>query len=897
MARSRQGVRKRIAQQFESWVQQTLGPSQRTVYQGESLRAVAMPLGGLGTGSIALCGDGGLRQWQIFNQVNHQAHVPHSFFAIWAHRHGSRSVARVLQSDALYDQTGFVPAPTCSDHTVPEASRNLLQALPGVAGIEFIGEYPIAQITYRDPALPVEVSLEAFSPMIPLNARDSGLPVIRFEFTVRNPGDREIFVSLAATLQNAVGYDGIKPIRGVECPDYGANINLPIALRGMSGLYLTAVGLPPDAPANGTMLLAAMREDASLLSQWDNLEHFWQDFADDGRFGPGAQTGASPPGRTWNAAMSVPLQLPPDESRTVTFVLAWHFPNRYVNWGQAGFGVKDTKSRFWLGNRYNTWFRDVLEVGEYVRDNLDRLVAETRCYRDAFYQSTLPYWLLDAVSSQTSVIRSPTVMWTEDGNFFGFEGCNGASTGRDWGGCCPLNCTHVWNYEQSLAALYPDVEQTMRHTDLLVQMSPQGAIPHRTVLPLMLPRWQDEGPGSEVVAADGHFATVLKTYREYLRSGDRTFLDEAWPAIKRAIHYGMERWDADGDGVLDGPQWNTYDLNFYGANTFCTGLYLAALRAAEEMARLQGEEQLAATYRSRFASGSLKVDKLLWNGEYYEQKYDAARYPEKQYGKGCLSDQMIGQWWAHILGLGYLFRPERVRAALEAVWRYNFRRDFVDFAQQRVYASHHDKGLLVCTWPRGGRPDNPMYYCDEVWTGIEYQVASHMLIEGLIEPALLITRAARDRYDGRQRSPWNEIECGDHYVRAMSSWALLEAASGFHYSAPDRRLHFLPRLTPQNFAAFFVTESGWGALAQHVKGRQQLDTISVAWGKVGLRTLQFARLSTQGRLRGVEVNVAGRPVKAAWEEKDGRVTVRLARTIVVRERQKAEILLKRSQKT
>ena len=875
-------MRARRDRAYEAWVREALGPSARAVYRGEALRAVAMPLGGLGTGSLAICGDGGLRQWQLFNQVNHAAHLPHSFFAVWARPERGAPAARVLQSDACYDDAGFVPPKTSSDHVVPQESRALLRALPGVATVEFVGEYPFARLAYRDQGLPVEVDLEAFSPMIPLNAEDSGLPAVLFRFTVRNPAGQAVQASVAMTLQNAVGWDGLKPIRGVECPDYSGNVNLPVSLRGLRGVHLTNLDLPAGAPGRGTMALAALEEAASVLPQWDDLDALWRDFASDGRFD--AQ-GAAPPsarGRTWNAAVAVPFSLGPGETRTLTLVLTWHFPNRYVNWGQEWFGVTDTKSRFWLGNAYANRFGDALAVAEHVRDNLERLEGETRRFRDAFYDSTLPLWLLDAVSSQTSVARSPTVMWTEDGNFFGFEGCCGASTGGGTGGCCPLNCTHVWNYEQSLSRLYPALERTMRRTDLLVQMSPEGAIPHRTVLPLSLPRWKDGGPGSQTVAADGHFGTVVKAYREYLVSGDRGFLDEVWPAVKRAMAYGMERWDADGDGVLDGPQWNTYDLNFYGANTFCTGFYLAALRAAEEMARIEGEAAVADAYRARFEAGRGRVEAELWNGEYYQQKHDARAHPDLQYGAGCLADQLIGQWWAWLLDLGYIFDRDRVRRALEAIWRYNFRRDFVGFQQQpRVFASEHDKGLLVCTWPRGGRPERPMLYCDEVWTGCEYEVASLMLAEGLVEPALLIVKAARDRYDGRARSPWNDVECGDHYARAMSSWALLEAAAGYHHSAPERRLRFGPRLTPEDFRCFFITDSAWGTFAQRLQGRRQIDAIAVAWGALQVQTLEFARVGADRRVRDVSLRVGGQRRAARWEERDGRVIVRLPRAATV----------------
>ena len=886
-------MRKRRDRDFEEWAKEALGPSERKVYRGESLRAVAMPLGGIGTGSIAICGDGGLRQWQLFNRVNHDAHVPHTFFAVWARAPWQAAVARVLQCDALYADSDFVGPVTSTDHVVPEESKRLLEVLPGVAEIEFIGEYPIAQVKYRDPALPIEVSLEAFSPMIPLNAKDSGLPAILFQFTVRNPGEQALEVSLAATLQNAVGWDGMRPIRGVDCADYGGNVNLPMALRDPQGVYLTAPEVPADAPGWGSMALVALGEEALALPQWDDLESCWSEFALRGRFSSQGGIGSSARGRTWNAAVAVPFRLEAGESKQVTFLLTWHFPNRYVNWNQTWLGVQDTKSRFWLGNMYANWFPSALAVAEYVRDNRERLVEQTRRFRDKLHDSSLPYWFLNAVSSPISVMRSPTCMWTEDGSFFGFEGCCGASTGYGAGeGCCPMNCTHVWNYEQALARFYPELERTMRRTDLLVQLSPEGAIPHRTVLPLSLPRWQDEGPGSQVIAADGHFGTVLKAYREYLYSGDRAFLDEVWPPVKKAMSYGMARWDPDEDGVLDGPQWNTYDLHFYGANAFCSGFYLAALRAAEDMARVQGERELAALYRARFESGSAKIDELLWNGEYYEQKHDARKHPEFQYGKGCLSEQLIGQWWAHLLELGYLFPQEHVCSALDAVWRHNFQRDFVGFRQQRAFASEHDRGLLVCTWPRGERPEKPMLYCDEVWSGEEYEVASHMLTEGLVQPALLIVKAVRDRCDGRERSPWNDVECGDHYARAMSSWALLEAAAGYHYSAAERRLRFAPRLAPEDFRSFFITESAWGSFFQRVEGRQQIETISVAWGKLQVRTFEFTRVRAGRGLRRVDVRIGGRPVKATWREEDGRVTVRLARSASVPAAKAVEVTLR-----
>jgi len=785
------------------------------VYSGEALRCVAMPMGGIGTGTIALCGDGSLRQWQIVNRVNHLAYVPDSFFAIRC-KTGGKTIARVLQSSPLYDESGFKPSASVNDHVVPEEQKHLLEDLPGVQATEFIGEYPIAEIRYKDDELPVEVSLEAFSPFIPLNAKDSGLPAIIFNFTVRNTSDKAVQGSLTGTLQNAVGWDGKADISGVNCDCYGGNVNED----ANDGLLMTNANLPPNASANGSMALATLSE--SEAASWSDRKDFWRDFAETGEI-KSSPSGPTAKGETVNGAVVTRFSLEPGEQLQVSFVIAWHFPNHYVNWDQQGFGVKDTKSQFWLGNMYNNWFANALELVEYVRREFNRLANETRRFRKTFYDSNLPYWFLDAVSSQVSTIRTLTCLWNEDGTFHGFEGCCGASTGHCSDvGCCPMNCTHVWNYEQALSKVFPELERTMRVTDLKVQMLPNGEIPHRTVLPLYLNRWQN------APAADGQCGSILKTYREFLQCGDKAFLDDLWPEVKRAMDYIFEKWDQDGDGVMDGPQWNTYDCNVYGHNSFIGTLYLAVLRACEEMAKIEGEGNFAFGYHERFEKGRQVIESELWNGEYYIQVYDAEKHKETQYGIGCLSDQLLGQWWAHSVGLGYILDSERIRKALESIFKYNFREDFAGFEQKpRIYADETDAGLLNCTWPKGGRPEGQaILYADEVWTGVEYQVAGHMLFEGMVDEAFRIIKAARDRYDGRQRNPWNEVECGDHYVRPMASWWMLEAAGGYRWDGLRQSLSFSPR-AGKGFRSFFITDSGWGTISG--------SELSVAYGEVTLK--------------------------------------------------------------
>lgn len=817
--------------------------SDRIVYRGERLRAVAMPLGGIGAGVIALAGDGGLRQWQILHNVNHLAHVPHSFFAFQGKPENGPSVARVLQCPALYDQSDFKAPPTTNDHVVPDESRKLLERLPGVEELEFTGEYPIAQIRYTDPALPAEVLLEAYSPCIPLNSKDSGLPAAVFEFKVKNSGSSPLRASLLATLQNLVGWDGHSPIAGVENFAYGSNRNTLSRSAGLTAIDMWNPRLPQDFPFQGRLALATLTEEASYLTHWDNPELLWKDFSEDGALANREGAGPSEPGRTWNGALAVPVALAPGEEKSLVFLIAWFFPNRTVDWRQPALTIDDKKTKFWLGTMYANWFKSALEVVHYVGDNFARLAQETRLWRDTFYDSSLPYALLDCVSSQASIIRTPTCIWVQDGHLHGFEGCCGASTTHcENSGCCPLNCTHVWNYEQSLSRLFPDLERTMRHTDLEVQQAPSGYIPHRTLLPFYLPRpWERKIGGPENPALDGMLGTVLKTYREVRQGAGREWLMRLWPRVKKLMDYVMTTLDADLDGIIHGEQPNTYDISIYGPNSFIGGLYLAALRAAEEMARRVNDGAPARLYRSVFEKGRKNLPAEVWNGEYYVQKVDLEKYAEHQYGTGCHADQLLGQWWAHQLELGYVLPEDQVRTALRSILKYNWRENLLGFKQApRAFASAHDKGLLVCTWPKGGRPQVPTLYSDEVWTGIEYEVAGLLLFEGMAEEALKIVRGVRARYDGRERNPWNEIECGDHYARAMSSWALLEAIAGQRTNAAEGFLAFAPKTSVANFRCFFITAEGWGTFGQEISPLSQVETLAAAYGTIKLHALEFA---------------------------------------------------------
>jgi hypothetical protein len=312
--------------------------------------------------------------------------------------------------------------------------------------------------------------------------------------------------------------------------------------------------------------------------------------------------------------------------------------------------------------------------------------------------------------------------------------------------------------------------------------------------------------------------------------------------------------------------------------TFISGYYLATLRAGEEWARRMGDAATADRFHGVFEKGQKKLIELCWNGEYFQQHLPGYEKRGGEFGPGCLADQLIGQWWAHQLGLGYILPKEMVVAALRSVFKYNFKTDLTGWKHApRAFAGARDKGLIICTWPKGGRPRGVMLYSDEVWTGVEYQVAAHLIYEGLVEEGFAIVKAARDRYDGIprppiQRNPWNEIECGGHYARAMSSWSLLLALSGFEYDGPRQALRFSPRHTPENFRSFFVGPEGWGSLMQKVDSAAQTVELSVKWGQAPLHTLELRPLPNHQPTR-VTAVLAGASVPASLVLRDGRALI------------------------
>lgn len=778
-------------------------PYEPKTYGPEAAQA-AFLLGGIGTGNISVGARGELRDFELFNAPGKGLNFPLTFFSIWAKPAGLEPVTRVIEAE--------LQPPFALSHGFDYVAA---AGLPRFRGSRMRGETPYVWVDMLDETYPVDVRLEGFTPFVPLDADASGYPVAVLRYTVSNPTCRRVDVSIAGSLANMCGFkrqtvhaDGWK---GIDLFSKGRN-----AYRegeGIKGVFFESEE-DPLSVRYGNMCLVTLEPEVTATPNWldggwfDGLQGFWNDFSADGkleaepRYVQQGVTRDQSPYRVGSLAAGCSLN--PGQEHTFTFAIAWYMPLRNAAWEQARCdGAGNCLSGATLPNYYGAQFTSSWDAAADLFRRLDMLEGQSRAFHDALYGSTLPGVAIEAASANITVLRSTTCFRLGDGTFQGWEGCH------DSEGCCFGTCTHVWNYAQTLAFLFPELEQSMRRVEFGLETDDTGYMAFRSNRVVGKPAQQFHP------AADGQLGAIVRLYREWKLSGDDGFLRDLWPGAVRALEYAFSYWDKDGDGVLDSQQHNTYDIEFYGPNSLVNSLFLAALKAAAEMAEHLGEGERAARYSQAFQAGSARMDQLLWNGEYYQQQIEDVNAYRFQYGQGCLSDQLMGQFLAHMAGLGYVLPQDHVRSAVRAVFDHNFRQTFRGHVNpQRTYALNDEQGLILCSWPRGGRPLIPFIYSDEVWTGIEYQVASHLIAEDLVEQGLTVVKAVRDRHDGIRRNPWNEVECGHHYARSMSSWGLIVALTGFSYDMAAGTVSFAPRVNAEQFQCFWSTGKAWGIYRQ-----------------------------------------------------------------------------------
>ncbi|HEY6740547.1 MAG TPA: GH116 family glycosyl-hydrolase [Actinopolymorphaceae bacterium] len=778
-------------------------PVLRTYDEAHQLR-IAMPIGGIGTGTVSLGGRGDLRDWELRNRPRKGYAPKRSFFAIRTARPDGEAVTRALEGPidpVLYEGAHGSAVPN--------------HGLPRFRHATFHAAYPLAQVQLDDESVPVNVRLQAFNPLIPADAEASGIPIAVLRYVVTNPTQETLDVSVAGSLQAVPGDRFEVTIEGI-----------------CTGLHSRA----------GRLALAALDEaDISTRTSWSDphwsgdILDFWDDFSADGRLEERTSDSDAPIG-----SVAVKRSLAPGETHAFTFVLGWRFPDR-MDW--SGTTV--------VGNYYSETYASAWQAIVDTVPKLEQLERKTVAWVRAFCESDLPDALKEAALFNLSTLRNQTCFRTPDGKFWGWEGCN------DDSGSCHGNCTHVWNYEQATAFLFGDLARSMRDTEFRYGTGDDGHMVFRVQLPL--DRAREDG----VAAADGQMGCLVKLYRDWRLSGDDEFLRSLWPKAKLALEFAWVPggWDADKDGVMEGSQHNTMDVEYFGPNPEIGVWYLAALRAAEEMARYLGDTEFADTCGDLFRRGSAWLDANLFNGDYYRHeirppgKEEAiapglrltgvgARdlvEPEFQIGDGCLADQLVGQVHAHVTGLGHLLDEGNVRTTLQSIVRYNHVSEvWGHFNPVRSYALGDESGLTVASYPHGNRPARPFPYYAEFWTGLEYTAAAGLLYEGLVSEGVQVIEDVRRRYDGRKRNPFDEAECGHHYARAMASWAALLAMTRFSYDGVDKILRV--KAATGDAQWFWSNGDAYGTVAQRPEDDGTAVELKVLGGSLAVRTIELTGL-------------------------------------------------------
>ena len=816
------------------------------VYSGNKANYIGMPVGGITAGQVYLGGDGQLWYWDIFNIQRIQPGGPGDKFYLnpmIPHNHFEQGFAIRLHNDEV---------PNITPTSKPLKSG-------GFSEIEFRGEYPIGKVSYDDSQFPVSVKLNAFSPFVPTDHESSDFPAVVLEYTLTNKSEDKLNTELIGWLQNMANYQTALNGNGyhlneitssngnlqlqlssqltdgnVDYPDYG---NMTLTLEDNSGAWGN-----PSVPREIAYNLSDLKSSKSTAEKKEL-------------------------GKILTGALGKKMVLDPGASRTVTFIISWYFPNLHRE--ESGFHHLTNMEN--LRHYYSKKFTSSAEVANKILSDKEQFLGLTKLWNNTWYDSTLPIWFLDRTFINTSTLATTSCYRLDDltdnpdneGRFYTMEGVYlGHGT-----------CTHVFHYEQALGRVFPSLARQLRtQVDFGLSYQDNGIIGYRGELSEL---GRHDGRG---YAVDGHAGTILRAYREHTTADGMEYLSTHWARIKKSIEY-MIAHDAEKsgapDGVLEGAQYNTLDRIWYGKIAWTSSLYNAALRAGESMAVDVNDRRFAKKCASIAEKGKRNISEQLFNGEYFYQILDPEHLDAPNSNDGCHADQILGQYWAKQVGLPDAVEFDKSKTALSSIMKNNYFERYGDHLRNtsipvsRYYALADEPGMIMCSFPKGGADLAPgkinsdweklvVGYFSEPWTGQEHQVAASMIDHGLVEEALKLEQAVHMRYNPAKRNPYNEIEYGNHYTRAMSGYAPFVSVTGFTLHEPRGEFGYAPKLTPNNFKSAFISGKAWGTISQKIEGDKQLNRVVVKYGSMELSKMKLEGLAKS--ITSSEVNLNGQKI-------------------------------------
>ena len=865
------------------WIKMLYQRGNPEIYSGDELTHIGMPVSGICTGQVYLSGDGRLWHWDVFKTHGgtDEPIDPRGF-----HYADPVSISSPLDQGfvlEVFDEKGD-----------PRVFR--LDA-SGFNSVSFEGQYPIGRVNYSDDECPLEISLEAFSPFIPLDQNNSGLPVTVMEYTFKNCSERTVPLNVAGWLENKIcRYD--------DQEGKGERLNKVSRKNDAVVLSCYANAVEGSAPellsGYGDMSLALLDSVADDLacSVIDGLSNSKEPLENlvFKQIGVGNTEPASKPfGSKTVGAVGRKLVLQPGEEQKVRFAVSWYFP-KYTGGYVFHSSMEDIPNLEQLKRHYAKQFDSSQAVIAYLANNYSMLSESTRLWRDTWYDSSLPHWLLTRTFASASTLATQTCHWFDNERFYAWEGVD----------CCPGTCQHVWQYAQTVARLFPDFERFLREEiDYGIAYKSDGSLEYRAEASNHTGEinMKSENDAEAFFAADGQLGTIIRVYREHTMSADSGFLSRIWPRVKKSLEF-MMTLDTNGDGLLDSTQFHTLDTSWHGEIPWISSLYLAALAAGKKMGLEMNDKDFAEQCDGLLNTGRKNFTEKLFNGEYFVHHPDPDHPDSMNLTEGSYIDQVFGQSYVMQLGLERVIPEVEAISALKSLWKYNYtpdvgpyRENFKDVEGGRWYAMPGEGGVLVCTWPKGdcnraefedtllGLDVTSEGYLNEVFTGFEYQIASHMIAEGLLEEGLAVTRTVHDRYHPSKRNPWNEVECSDHYSRAMSSYGVFLNICGFDYHGPEGYLAFSPKLNAEKFRAAFTTAKGWGSFSQIIDAVSHTAHIELHYGELSLNKLGIDRAS-QASITNVSVNLDGITCECSHDAHDKRIEIVLKDSQLIRQGQK-----------
>jgi len=856
--------------------------------------ASGIPLGGFGAGSVEIMPDGLLKDWQIFNQGD------------WRSQQNDSFSLKMPEMKSLFflrtkDARGTIKVRRL---TVNQKDQDLYNTpwLQNVQEIKYKGKFPKAELEYVDNSLPVRISSEYISTFIPSESKLSATPGFYATFNITNTSDKPVEVSLLNTLLNPM-VTGTNDQSLVNSVTHQNNTTCLTFATNAQPSAREVIGSISSSVTGGTHTWIA----ADFATFLELEKHFWfwgkqfgkvyesvlNDFRSEGKI-PISDNEVAPEkflqltdssinamsevdidkwinelvqkvsfnsiikrvkevnpeliktksgkvqilkecrdlpnqygdeqfhgnGNNWGSgALCSSLVLKPGESKQIRFVISWYFPYHYSCFGQI------------LGHMYENWFKSAPDVNNYLVENHDNFTARTNQFIDNMYATNLGNNLANSWSGQLSTLIKSS-WWLKNGRFAVWEGL----------GCCGLHTTDItYQGSPAIIALFPDLQLSQMEMGVAFQKE-DGRVHHMFIQDL-----SHVDNGFDRVDMNQQFVQMV--YRDFLWTGDKAYLNRMWPAVVKAMNF-INSLDSNKDGLPDKEtQRNTYDQwNLYGTPSYISGLWLSSLQAAILIAEKTGDKKQMLSWQKTLGIGTENFNKILWNGEYYSLWVDKDKRDEC-----CMSFQLGGVWFNSLMGIVSSLPKDQIITTLKAIFKYNF-----DFERGLVNASYPEGAKKHFTTFKNGQAESP-------WTGIEYAMASMYYEYGLIDEANAIIESVYERYL-RSGLVWAHVECGSHYYRAMSSWAVMLSASGFKLDVPASAVSFIPENISKTIEAPWFTPSGYGT----VKIGAESTSILCAEG-----LLQFSTLKVKSAVLKKIISVNGKNVNAEFVSQKGITEIKI----------------------